>query len=121
MRKMSKAAKAEAYDALKREREVYAELAWLTFNEHKPDAVESFIRDDSEYEFRLYGATRAHGGIVVCVFRHPGQTNGIDAIYFDDWILYTNSLPYGCGNSTEIKIATERLRVERNALYTKTQ
>ena len=117
--KMSKAAKAEAYGALEVERDLWAQLAWHTINGHAPDAIQVVEHDGYTYEYRLYGAERANGGILVSVFHSPGQSASVEVFqvfYFDDWLATMNKWPFG-DFYTEVKIAGDKLRMAREKLY----
>lgn len=116
MRGMSKAAKAEAYDALARERDVHREFVWLIANGYEPDAVETVEHDGDTYEFKLYGARRLCGGLAVKVFKSPGQSHSVEIWYFDDWFQTMRNWPYG-DFYTECKIAAERLSVARHRIF----
>ena len=118
MRKMSKAAKIEHYDRLKDERDAYERFAWHIVNGHKPDAVEkvtgSGTDDEGVLEFKLYGALRMDGGLLVTVYSHPvNEFDSVECERFEDWMRRIESKPFGIGNLTEIKIACERLRAKR--------
>ena len=123
MRKMSKAAKANAYDALARERDALSRVAHAVFNGVAPNAIETVIDDAGNdrsyvctYEYRLYGALRADGGTLVQVFRAPNQPAQVQVHVFDDWLTMIEKCPYGIGVSTEIKCAADRLKTARAAL-----
>lgn len=118
MPKMSKAAKAEAYGALEVERDLWAQLAWHNVNGHAPDAMQVVEHDGDTYEYRLYGAQRANGGILVTVFRSPGQSASLEVFRFDDWLNTMNKWPFG-NFYTEVKISADKLRIEREKLYAK--
>ena len=75
----------------------------------KPDAVERVREDaDRRYTLSLYGATRAHGGIVVVRFDCRGQLPTVSARYFD---AYRNE--YAVREFTPLAIACDRLSVAR--------
>jgi hypothetical protein len=115
MGKMSKAAKADAYDALEADRDLLREVMWHVFNGNVPDAVESVVEPDDGgwYEFRLYGVRRARGGVLVQLFHHGGQSSHVDVKTFDDALRWAKDLPFGVGINTEVKIVFERLEAAR--------
>lgn len=117
MAKMSKATKAERYDSIVSERDLWREVSWCLLNDRKPDFVEEFEHDGDRYEFRLYGAMRAHGGLLVRVFHCEGQSNATDASYFEAWVRSVDKIPYGTDGDTKTKIAAERLSIARRRLY----
>ena len=124
MRKMSNKAKAEGYDALKRERDVLAAYAWHVVNGHVAirevidRGTPGYTDDDSTYLYLLYGAFRADGGIIVEVLLHSCQSNYVRSVrYFDDWFAEVKAIPYGIGISTEVHIVADRLQAARSRLY----
>lgn len=129
MRKMSKAAKAEAYDGVVAARDLWHEVAHILVGEEKIAAREVIDQstslsdkyatlDDGEvHEFRLYRATWAHGGVMVYVHQLKGQHPSVNAEYFERWIERMHDTPYGIGLGTEIKIACERLQQKRRELF----
>jgi hypothetical protein len=118
MRKMSKVAKAEGYNALVTERDVYQRVAHIRFNNVAPDAVETFTDDEGNvYTFQLFECRRANGGIVVHTFCAEGQSVHVQAWLFDDWRDITETIPFGVSEAATMrKLAAERLTVARNRL-----
>lgn len=124
MRKMSKAAKADAYDALESECSSLRGLAHLMINESDPpmervcvDRYDERLGVSEQYELRLYGATRADGGTLLTLFHYPGQSITVSSYHFDTWLRNANeTLPYGIGLNTEIRIAADKLRQARSKL-----
>lgn len=118
MRPMSKAAKAEAYDALKSDRDTLSEVTWHLLNGHTPDASETISHDGDTYEYQLYGALRMNGGVLVQVFQSPGQSHGITVHRFDDWLATMKDWPYG-DFYTDVRNAADKLRITRQRMYDK--
>ena len=117
MRGMSKAAKAEAYDALRKDRDAAQEIATALLTGEEPDATAHICEDvDGEYEFRLYRCLRAHAGIVVEIYRHCDQKASISIRHCDDFLATINRLPYQ-GFFTDLKIAADTLRRARAEIY----
>jgi hypothetical protein len=120
MRKMSKAAKAEAYDAVKTELSLYQEYAWHLVNNEPADASENIVDSVFTYgcrtEFLLYGAFRASGG-VIAIIQHDGHSNSLTLESFDNWLIKCNALPYGIDHITAIKIVAERMAITRRKLF----
>ena len=117
MRKMSKAAKAEAYYALRADNAILSEVLWHMVNGYAPNATEIVERLDGDmYKFQLYGALRANGGTLVKVFCSPGQSNSVEVFTFDDWLRTMATWPHG-DFYTECRIAADKLRMARNRLY----
>lgn len=117
MRGMSKKAKADSYDALRDERDAYASFARYAVEAVQPGAIECVNRNDTdggEYEYRLYCPMRADGGLIVAIWRYPGQRPNVECKLFDAWLRGIASLPDGAGY-LDIKIAAERLRRARSA------
>lgn len=123
MGKMSKAAKAEAYDYLNDQNFVYRSLLHKLFNGDAPDAVERFTdRDGYECEFRLYASLAAHGGLIAVLNHNPRceARSLVEAALFERWDSAVAELPFdGDPNSTTSmrKIAAERLRMARSRIY----
>lgn len=116
-RKMSKAAKAAEYDVVASERSRWAEMTWMLVNHYPPDAVESFIHDGDVYEFRLYGALRGHGGLLMQVFRSDvNQHASVELYVFDAWARDVAGLPF-TDHTTEVKIVAEKLARHRSGLF----
>jgi hypothetical protein len=76
-----------------------------------PDAVQKIREGSNVYTLSLYGATRAHGGIVVVRFDCPGQLPSISARHFDDY-----RQEYAVLSAVDFMIACERLAVVRRQL-----
>lgn len=111
MRKMSKAAKAAAYDALKSERDAFAEYAWHVANRKNWDASDQIDGDRDAHEvtrFDVYGLERAHGGIVVILHYYDGQSTSVNVEYFDTWCEKIRALGY----ATEYTTALQNARLE---------
>jgi ribosomal protein L2 len=119
--KLSKKAKCEQFDAIAKERDLWQQLANALINGREPDAVEEVIEDAGEcynrYEFRLYDALRANGGIVATISHIPGQSAYVAVALFEDWVKSLDNVPHGIGLNTQIKIAGERLASRRRAMY----
>jgi hypothetical protein len=120
---MSKAAKAEAYDELARERDTWQQLAYFLVNRNGPygfdyEAREVIDTDDGEVEFRLYACDRSNGG-TLAILSHTKDVPhvGLGVAVFDDWLLRIKALPYGSDDRNAIKLAAERLEVKRRQLY----
>jgi len=127
MRKMSKAAKAEAYDQVAAELEVYKRLSFMLINNtgphgFTPDAIET-VRELNDpgcvHEFRLYGCTRADGGTLVYIMHSDVNRHAsVHAHRFDDWYQTLHGIGWGVGGTLcEIKHAAERLFMARKRVY----
>jgi hypothetical protein len=91
---------------------VAEEALRLILTSDKPDAIEKVreLGGAGWYHFALYGATRAHGGIVVVTWRYPQQSDSIDAHYFDEWARSMRAMTWG---ETRLEIAAAADRMER--------
>lgn len=80
-----------------------------------PDAEEWADEPGGEfrYQFRLYGATRADGGIVVVTYHHPQQRPGTTAHYLEDMDQLWRA---GDASTLPLRCAFDRLRVARNRI-----
>src|SRR5262249_47999360 len=96
MRKMSKADKVAMHDELIAKCDMLQEYAWHVVNGRQPDAVERYFTDEyaGRYAFALYGAMRAHGGIVVATSAYDGQSKSVEVFRFEDWLRSVAELPY---------------------------
>ena len=72
------------------------------------DAVETVRQGEWTYRYSLWGATRAHGGLLVIVSRCKGQSASVDVTRIDEWTIPMGQdyLPH--------RNAVERLRTHRN-------
>lgn len=104
--------KLEHYDALKRERDAYAEYAWHIVNRKDSDASD-FIPGDRTAcevtEFHVYGAARSHGGIVATIHRYDGQSASLSVDYFDAWAERIRALGYATDHTSALQYVRERL------------
>lgn len=64
---------------------------------------------EDEWEYRLYEPMGADGGIVVEIFRHPGQRDQVDARYLDECTAPVYMVAY--------RTAIDRLKAARSHLY----
>lgn len=115
--KMSKAAKAAAYDALSHERDLYALLVHFYENNIVQDATEVVVDGDSVYLFHLYQVMRGNGGTLVRVHRCDGQAANVDVSTFDDWLTATGKMQHDGRVFTDVKIAADKLRLARQRIY----
>lgn len=90
MRKLSKAAKAAMYDALEAKVGLLDRAVHLLARGELPDGRQIVTEEGCTYTYRLYGAARAHGGIVLCTFACPGQNDHIDVSRLDDLLQRRN-------------------------------
>lgn len=131
MRKMSKAAKADDYDRIKYERDVYAHLAFMLINNSGPngfsvEATET-VREENDpgcvHELRLYGCTRADGGTLVYIMHSDvNRYAHVEAHRFDEWLRKMNKIGWGVGGTiSEIKNAAARLSQARSDILNRDQ
>ena len=75
-----------------------------------PDASETVCLGDDRYRIDVYGSDRADGGIVVQRFIHPGQSDTIDAWYYDEW-------RQGCRDRIGLSTETSAFAVAADQLH----
>jgi hypothetical protein len=76
----------------------------------RPDASERVRVDGGCYVLRLYGTKRADGGILVVIWKCPGQSDSIESFLFDDYAtLYHPSTSYSSPDSMALACAVGRL------------
>lgn len=123
MPKLSKKAKAEAYDALDRQCSIYRHYAHLLANGESPQAEETIQRIDEDgyedvYSYQLYDCLQSWGGLLVIVSNIAGnRRKWVDVHVFDDYDAEARAMPLGIGMNTDIRNAVDRLRAARRAIF----
>jgi hypothetical protein len=115
MRKMSKAAKAEAYDALDRERALLAEFAYFMVNADTlpPDARHTDDESNCVTEYRLYGVDRSHGGLLAIIVDERGLHRSVRVHDFEEWLRDVKAMSHH-DSTYPAKVAAETLeRIRR--------
>ena len=99
--------KADAYDGLQRKIDVLEYYLWARESNETPDVVVRY----QGHTVKVYGARRAHGGIVVETL--PG---GVPSVYyFETRQTVVQGMIHG--DTLALRIAYERARVEVNRLF----
>lgn len=89
----------------------YEQAAWLMRNEI--GMTERFRYDGALYVYTLYGATRAHGGVLTVETRINGQTPSLSAYWFDDMRHTTQNMVGHSVYGSTVYTAMERLANRR--------
>ena len=108
MTKQSKNVSREEYNLVAEREAILGKLVHWKYNGHKPDAVETAKYQDGTYRFELWGATTASGGLLVQLFKYPGQSDSISVSYFETARNYRWP--------TELSTALGRLSVARHTI-----
>lgn len=114
-KQMSKADALKELDFYQRRNSLLDAALQLSMTEEAA-ATETARSGSRRYTFRLYGATRACGGIVVQTFHCKGQTASVSAYYLDDLDRSYRSIMDPSAEAAALREAVGRLRAQRDRL-----